>query len=120
MKKLTKREEEIMNHYWEHRAMFIKELQELYDEPKPHVNTLSTMVRTLEQEGYIGHEAFGGTFRYFPKVSREEHKKQGLSGYIRNYFNNSYRDVVSQFVKDEKISIEELKEIIQLIEKEQS
>ena len=89
MKKLTNREKEIMDLYWAHGPMFVKELLEYYDEPRPHFNTLSTMVRILEN-----------------------------AGVIKNYFNDSYLSAVSSFVKEEKISVDELRELIQQIEEQ--
>lgn len=117
MKKLTKKEEEIMNLFWDKGPMFIRELQELYDEPKPHFNTLSTMVRTLESNGYIGHKAYGNSHQYYPAVTREEYAGSSFKGLISNYFNNSYLSAVSTLVKEEKITLEELKGLIEQIEK---
>lgn len=117
MKKLTKKEEEIMNLFWDKGKMFVKELRELYPEPKPHFNTLSTMVRILEGNGYIGHKAYGSTYQYFPLVSREDYKKKSLSSVISEYFDNSYLSAVSALVKEEKISVEELKSLVEQIEK---
>lgn len=116
MKKLTRKEEVIMNHFWDRGAMFVKELLELYSDPKPHFNTLSTMVRTLEANGYVNHKAYGNSYQYFPVISREEYAGSSFKGIISNYFNNSYLNAVSALVKEEKISIEELKELIHQIE----
>ena len=117
MKKLTRKEEEIMNLFWDKGAMFIKELLELYEEPKPHFNTLSTMVRTLEANGFVGHKAYGNSYQYFPVVTREEYAGNTFTGIISNYFNNSYLSAVSSLIKEEKITVEELKELIEQIEK---
>lgn len=117
MKKLTKKEEEIMNLFWDKGAMFVKELLELYAEPKPHFNTLSTMVRTLEANGYVSHKAYGNSYQYFPIVSREEYAGSSFKGIISSYFNNSYLSAVSALVKEEKITVDELKELIEQIEK---
>ena len=117
MKKLTRKEEEIMNHFWDKGAMFVRELLELYPEPKPHFNTLSTMVRTLEANGYVSHKAYGSTYQYYPVVSREEYAGSSFKGIVSSYFNNSYLNAVSALVKEEKISVEELKELIEQIEK---
>ena len=116
MKKLTKKEEEIMNLFWDKGAMFVRELQELYAEPKPHFNTVSTMVRTLETNGYVSHKAYGNSYQYFPIVSREEYAGRSFKGIISNYFNNSYLSAVSSLVKEEKITVEELKSLIEQIE----
>lgn len=117
MKKLTKKEEEIMNLFWDKGAMFVKELLELYAEPKPHFNTLSTMVRTLEANGYVGHKAYGNSYQYYPIVTREEYAGSSFKGIISSYFNNSYLSAVSALVKEEKITVDELKELIEQIEK---
>lgn len=117
MKKLTRKEEEIMNLFWDKGAMFVRELLENYDEPKPHFNTLSTMVRTLEANGFLSHKAYGNTYQYYPLVSREDYAGSSFKGLISNYFNNSYLSAVSTLVKEEKITVEELKELIEQIEK---
>ena len=116
MKTLSTREEEIMGFFWEKGPLFVREIVELYDEPRPHFNTLSTFVRGLEEKGYVGHRAFGNSYQYFAKVSREDFKKKTLRGVISKYFNNSYLGVVSSLVKEEEISVEELKELIREVE----
>ena len=77
MKRLTKKEEIIMNWFWDKGPLYVKELQELYPDPKPHFNTLSTQVRTLESNGYLKHNSFSGSFQYYPALSRDEYN--GLS-----------------------------------------
>lgn len=116
MKKLTKKEEEIMNHFWSSGPMFVRELLALYEEPRPHFNTLSTMVRLLEGNGFLVHKSFGNSYRYEPAVSREDYKKSTLAGIISSYFDNSYLSAVSTLVKEEKITVEELKALIAQIE----
>lgn len=117
MKRLTKKEEVIMNHFWEKGPLFVRELRELYAEPKPHFSTLSTQVRTLEEEGFISHKAYGPTYQYFAKISRDDYKGHSLIGLIDKYFDNSCLNAVSALVKEEKITVEQLKELIELIEK---
>ena len=68
MKRLTKKEEIIMEHFWEKGPLFVRELRELYPEPRPHFSTLSTQVRNLQEEGFIDHKAYGPTYQYFAKV----------------------------------------------------
>lgn len=118
MKPLTAKEEEIMGFFWKRGPMFVKELQELYDEPRPHFNTLSTYVRMLEEKGYIGHKVFGTSYQYYPTVSRGEFHKSTLREVINKYFNNSYMGLVSSLVKEEEISLNELKELIRQVEGE--
>ena len=120
MKKLTQKEEEIMNFFWEKGPMFVKELKELYSEKKLHYNTLSTMVRTLEEKGFIDHEQFGNTYRYFAAITKEEYRKSTLGSVVNKYFNNSYKNVVSLFVENENLSLDELRKLIDEIENNQN
>ena len=116
MKKLARREEEIMEFLWENGPMFVREIVALYDEPRPHFNTMSTVVRNLETLGYVGHNAFGSTYQYYALISREEYRKMTLRGIVDKYFDNSYMRVVSSLVQEEEISLDELKELIRMVE----
>lgn len=117
MQKLTNKEEEIMHILWKLEKAFVKDVLAEIKTEKPHYNTLSTIIRNLEDKGYVGYNAYGKTHQYFPLVSKEDYRNRFFSNAIENYFNNSYKNVVSFFAKEEKISIEDLKEIIKLIEK---
>ncbi len=117
MEKLTHKEEEIMHILWTLEKAFVKNVLAEIKEDKPHYNTLSTIIRNLEEKGYVAYNAFGKTHQYFPIISKEEYRKGFMNTAINNYFNNSYKNMVSFFAKEEKISVEELKEIIELIEK---
>ena len=117
MKRLTKKEEIIMEHFWEKGPLFVRELRELYPEPKPQLTTLSTQVRNLESEGFVDHKSYGPTYQYFAKVTKEEYKQRSLVGIIDKYFDNSYINAISALVKEDKVSVDELKELIDLIEK---
>ncbi len=114
--KLTRREEELMRCFWERGPLFVRELVEMAPEPKPHFNTLSTMVRTLETKGYLSHRAFGGTYQYYPVVSEAEFSRRTLGSVIRRYFENSYMGAVSALIEEEKISVDELRELLDRIE----
>ena len=116
MQKLTNKEEEIMQILWRLEKAFVKDVLAEIKTEKPHYNTLSTIIRNLEEKGYVSYTAFGKTHQYFPVVSKEDYRKKFFNNAIESYFNNSYKNVVSFFAKEEKISVEELKEIIQLIE----
>ena len=120
MKRLTTKEKEIMELYWQHGPLFVKELLEYYDEPRPHFNTLSTTVRILEKKGFLDHKQFGTSYQYFPTISEQDYGRSSLTGIIKNYFDDSYLSAVSCFVKEEKISVEELKELIEQIENSDS
>ncbi len=116
MKGLTAKEEEIMGLFWEKGPLFVKEMLAFYAEPRPHFNTLSTIVRGLEEKGYVAHKAFGNTYQYYPVVSREEFSKGTLKRVISKYFNNSYLGAVSSLVQEEDISLDELKALIKQVE----
>lgn len=120
MKGLTAKEEEIMRFFWEKGPLFVKELLTFYTDPKPHFNTLSTIVRGLEEKGYLSHEAYGNTYRYYALVSQDEFRERTLKSVISKYFNNSYLSAVSTLIKKENISVDELKELIREVEQSQS
>ena len=116
MEKLPRREEDLMRCFWEHGPLFVRELVALATAPKPHFNTLSTMVRALEAKGYVAHNTFGSTYQYYPVVTEEEFSRRTLGGVISKYFENSYLGAVSALVEEEKISVDELRELIDHIE----
>ena len=116
MKKLTEKEEEIMQIFWEKGALFVRDILELFDEPKPHYNTISTVVRVLEEKGFVDHRVYGNTHQYFAKVSRDEYKEKALRNLVFNYFGNSYTNVVSTLIEEEQLSVNELKDLIRKIE----
>lgn len=117
MKTLTQKEEEIMNLFWEYGDMRIVELQSHYDDPKPHVNTLSTLVKILEEKDFLDHRALTARcFKYFAKITREDYRGGSLQNVVNKFFGKSYMNVVNTLVKDEKITVEELKELIKMVE----
>lgn len=118
MQKLTNKEEEIMHILWTLKKAFVKDVLAKIETEKPHYNTLSTIIRNLEEKDYVSYKAYGKTHEYFPTVTKEQYKKKFMNTAIDNYFNSSYKNVVSFFAKEEKISVAELKEIIALIEKD--
>ncbi|MBZ4040752.1 BlaI/MecI/CopY family transcriptional regulator [Flavobacterium hibisci] len=116
MQKLTNKEEEIMHILWKLKKAFVKEVQAEITEDQPHYNTLSTIIRNLEEKGFVGHNAFGNTHQYYPVISLETYSKKYMKTAIDNYFNSSYKNMVSFFAKEEKISAAELREILAMIE----
>ena len=116
MKRLTAKEEEVMGYFWEKGPLFVRELLSFYDEPKPHFNTLSTVVRGLEEKGFVGHKVYGNTYQYYATVSRDDYRRGTLRGVISKYFDNSYLGVVSSLVQEETISVDDLKELIKQVE----
>ncbi len=105
-----------MNLFWQHGKLFVREVLDFYEEPKPHFNTLSTIIRGLEEKGFIDHNSFGNTYQYFAVISKEEYKNSALKNVINKYFQNSYMGVVSSLINEEKISLEELKKLIKQVE----
>lgn len=114
--KLTEKESVIMGLLWEKGPMTVAGMLEHYDDPKPHFNTVSTTVRILEDKGFVGHESFGNRYRYFAVARQEDFRDCSLSRLIKDYFGNSYKRVVSALVEEEKISVDDLREIIDMIE----
>jgi len=109
-----------MHILWTLEKAFVKDVLAEIKEDKPHYNTLSTIIRNLEDKGYVAYNAYGKTHQYYPIVTKEDYKKRFMNVAISNYFNNSYKNVVSFFAQEDKISVAELKEIIDLIEKNNS
>ncbi len=100
---------------WDLEKAFVKEIIEHFPDPKPHYNTISTIIRILQNKGFVGHEAFGKSHRYYPAISKEEYQQKALGEVVQNYFDNSVPKLVAYFAKQEKISEEELEDIIRLI-----
>ena len=115
--KLTNKEEEVMRVFWQHGALLVKEIVDYLPEPKPHVNTVSTVVRVLEGKGYVGHEKEGGSFRYHALLEKDSYRKSTLREMLRNYFDNSFKNMVSALVEEENLSSDDIKEFIEIIEK---
>ena len=115
MKKLTDKEEELMHFFWEKGPLYVREIVELYPEPRPHFNTISTFVRALEQKEYVNHEQFGNTYRYYAVVSREEYSRKTLRTVMSRYFDNSLTGIVSALFKDENLSDDEIKDLIKQV-----
>lgn len=117
-KKLTEKEAEIMERLWADGPMTVRELLERYDDPRPHFNTVSTIVRILVDKGFVEHVGQkNGAYLYGASVKSADFGRRSLAQVVKSYFNNSYSSVVSALVKEEKISVEELREIIDMIEK---
>lgn len=114
---LTEKEAFIMNTLWDNGPLFVREIQAKYPEPRPHFNTVATTVRILESKGYVAHEVVGSSHRFFAVARREDFREKSLSELIKKYFGNSYKNVVSALAEEEKISADDLRDIIDMIEK---
>lgn len=114
--KLSEREAEIMSMLWQRGPLFVREMLEDFSDPKPHFNTVSTTVRILEDKGYVGHEQVGGSYRYHAMAQASDFAGRSLAQVIKSYFHNSASAAVSALVEEEKLSVEELREIIRMVE----
>jgi BlaI family penicillinase repressor len=115
MNKLTRKEEELMKILWQIKEGFVKDIVAFYPDPKPHYNTISSMVRLLEEKGFIDHKAYGNTHQYFPTISKQEYRKSFIKDVVKDYFDNSYKQTVSLFIEEHNLSREDLDELISLI-----
>ena len=116
MEKLSQQEEEAMQAIWQNSGGFIKDLLDIMAEPKPPYTTLASTVKNLERKGFVEGQKLGNSFKYVPIIKEEDYKKRFMNGFVSDYFKNSYKELVTFFAKDKKISAEDLKEIINLIE----
>ena len=115
MIKLAKREEQIMQAFWELNEAFIKEIIPLLPDPKPHYNSVATIVKILEEKGFLGHDIIGNLYQYHPIISREDYQKHAMKDIVKQYFDNSYPRMLAFFAKEQNLSEKELKEIFQMI-----
>ncbi len=118
MKELTRAEEQIMHILWKLDKAFVKEIIEELPGPKPAYNTVSTIVRILEKKGFVSYKAFGKAHRYFPLVEKEAYSKAHMNSFVKNYFHNSYEQMVSFFAREKSINLKELEEIQRIIKSE--
>ncbi len=118
MRELTRAEEQIMQILWKIKKGFVKEILGHFDEPKPAYNTVSTIVRILQEKGFVTHKAYGRTHEYYPLVSKDEYSRTHLRNFVNDYFSNSFGKMVSFFAKEEKISVKEMEMIMKVMEGE--
>lgn len=117
MNKLTIQEEEVMLYIWELGTCFVKDIVLKFPEPLPPYTTVASIVKNLERKKYLQSTRYGNTYQYSPAIQEYEYKQTFMSGVVRNYFENSYKEMVTFFAREQKISANELKEIIDIIEK---
>jgi predicted transcriptional regulator len=120
MVKLAKREEEIMQVFWELNEAFIREVIPHLPDPKPHYNSVATIVKILEEKGFLGHDTIGNLYQYHPVISREEYQKHAMSDIVKKYFGNSYPRMLAFFAKEQNMSENELQEIFEMIKSNKS
>ena len=120
MIKLAKREEQIMQVYWELGHAFIKEVIPHLPDPKPHYNSVATMVKILEEKGFLDHDTVGNVYRYFPIISKEDYQKHTMKDIVKEYFDNSYPRMLAFFAKEQNLTEYELKVILTIIKSNKS
>ena len=115
--KLTKQEEAAMLAIWKTGKGFVRDFLDQHAAPLPHYNTLVSTIKNLEKKGYLTSRLVGNAYLYKPAVTEEEYKKKFMGKVVKEYFDNSYKELVNFFVEQKKLSAKELKEIITMIEK---
>lgn len=116
MKRLTKAEEEIMQMFWDHGPNTVSALIERMNPPKPPHSSISSIVRILEKKEFVDHKAYGRTYEYFPIIEKESYSKFSLKRLVSNYFEGSMSELVSFLVKEDDISVDDLKELTKKLE----
>lgn len=120
MKALTKAEEEIMHILWELGSAFVKDIIKQLPEPKPAYNTVSTIVRILQQKGFVGHEPQGKFHKYHPLVTKDAYTNSFMKGFVERYFKGSYKQMISFFTKEDNLSLNELEQLLKELKAKKS
>jgi len=115
MKELTPQEEQLMLLVWQYGKGFVKDYRELYPDTKPPYTTVATIIKKLENKGYVRSKMYGNTYEYTPKIKESDYKKTFFSGAVNNFFGSSYKEMVTFFATEEKLSEKDLEEILQMI-----
>lgn len=115
IKVLTKAEEQIMHALWKTGPAFVKEIIDAMPEPKPHYNTVSTLVKILIEKGFVDYKAYGKSHQYFTLISKDDYSRNTMQHFVKGYFAGSFSEMVSFFVKEKDISVNELEELLNQI-----
>jgi predicted transcriptional regulator len=116
IEKLTQQEEEAMLIVWKTGGGFIKDFLEHYPAPRPPYTTLASIIKNLARKGFVQSARYGNVYEYRPLINESKYKAGFMSGFVKDYFSNSYKELVGFFAKEEKITPQELREILQIIE----
>ncbi len=103
---------------WKLKKAFVKDIIEEYEDPKPHYNTVSSLVRLLQEKEIVGYKQYGNTYQYYPLMSKEEYRRSFMKQVVNDYFDNSYKSAVAFFVKEKGLTPDELEELIRMIKDE--
>ena len=115
---LTKAEEQVMQYLWKMEEGSVQHVRDCFSEPKPSRTTVSTIIRILETKGYVGHQANGRIFTYYPLVGKDDYSKHQLFGMLRNYFNNSFASMASFFAKESDMTLQEMEMLLEETKRE--
>ena len=115
--KLTKKEEAAMLAIWKTGKGFVRDFLDQHAAPLPHYNTLVSTIKNLEKKGFVDHKLVGNINEYFPVIKEADYKKQFLTNVVKDHFSDSYKELVTFFAEEKKISAKDLKEIIEMIER---
>lgn len=116
-KPLTKAEEDIMQILWKIGKAFVKDIVEEMPDPKPHYNTVSTIIKILADKGFVQHESFGKSNRYYPLINKDDYSKKTMNQFVAKYFEGSFSNMFSFFAKESDISTTELEQILNDLKK---
>jgi BlaI family penicillinase repressor len=115
VKALTKAEEQIMHALWKTGPAFGKEIVEALPDPKPHYNTVATLLKILMEKGFVDFKAYGKSHQYFTLVSKDDYSRNTMKHFVKGYFAGSFSDMVSFFVKEKDISVNDLEQLLEQI-----
>ena len=115
MKKLTQAEEEIMQKLWQLERALVKDVQNLFADPKPNYNTVATVLKVLEKKGFVLHKTYGTTYEYYPLVLKDEYARVQLGDFTRSYFNDSFPKLAACFIQDKNMSVKEMDDLLKTL-----
>ena len=113
---LTKAEERIMQILWDIEKGFIKDILEHFPKPKPPYNTISTIVRVLVKKDIVGFNTYGGSYQYYPLITKDEYRKDQMKKLVNEYYNNSFKQVISFFSEKPDLNVDEVDEVLKMLE----
>ena len=115
MTTLTKAEEKIMKILWKIEKGFINDILEQFPNPKPPYNSVSTIVRVLVKKEIVSFNKYGNTYQYYPIITKEEYRKSQMGRLIKDYYNNSLKQVVNFFSENKNLDIDEVEEVMKML-----
>lgn len=116
MEPITPNEEQVMHLLWQLEKALIREILNLLPDPKPPYTTLASVIKQLENKGYVDHKSYGKTNEYYPLISKSQYQRKSLNSLVKNYFDGSAQNMLSFMVKENKISDQDIQELQKLIE----